>query len=305
MACRLCHESCPSKGLSQTTMEFVCSVCGPYRISTSAMDALEYDERLAFYTGAWVYQQNRAGTSPLITADVVNDLKMVGHPGIKTRVERYLGAAIDLLKNGQLMGRFSPVDKHLRIASWSFVAEDCIALARYLEDLGAIEDPGNGQERRVLAKGHLLYEEMSEHRALSSQVFVAMWFDSSLKAAYEQGLAVAVTGAGYSPLRIDRSEHADKIDDRIVAEIRRSAFVVADFTEHRGGVYYEAGFAHGLGRPVIFTCRKDHLERLHFDVRQYNTIDWEQPADIVKPLQNRILALFGAGPAKSDARPIP
>jgi len=111
--------------------------------------------------------------------------------------------------------------------------------------------------------------------------------------------------AGYESLRIDRKEHDKKMDDQIIAEIRRSAFVVADLTEHRGGVYYEAGFAHGLGRNVIFTCQREHMDKLHFDVRQYNTIGWERAQDIVVPLQNRILALFGAGPIKPDARPIP
>ena len=100
-------------------------------------------------------------------------------------------------------------------------------------------------------------------------------------------------------------EHDGRIDDQIIAEIRRSAFVIADFTGHRGGVYYEAGFAHGLGRRVIFTCRADDMDKLHFDVRQYNTIVWDSSDQLSKLLQNRILALFGAGPRKPDAKPVP
>ena len=46
-------------------------------------------------------------------------------------------------------------------------------------------------------------------------------------------------------MRIDRHEHVNKIDDEIIAEIRRARFVVADFTHGdtggRGSVYYEAG----------------------------------------------------------------
>jgi nucleoside 2-deoxyribosyltransferase len=114
----------------------------------------------------------------------------------------------------------------------------------------------------------------------------------------------AIYAAGYEPLRIDRKEHEGKIDDQIIAEIRRSVFVVADFTGHRGGVYYEAGYAHGLGHRVIFTCKKEEIKNLHFDVRQYNAILWTSPEEIVAPLQNRILALFGAGPLKPDARPV-
>jgi nucleoside 2-deoxyribosyltransferase len=131
-----------------------------------------------------------------------------------------------------------------------------------------------------------------------------MWFAPELAQAFDKGFEPAVRNAGYQAVRIDRTEHEGKIDDRIIAEIRASAFVIADFTGHRGGVYYEAGFAHGLGRRVIFTCREDHLKDLHFDVRQYNTILWTEPASLIQPLQNRILALFGAGPLNLAARPL-
>ena len=92
---------------------------------------------------------------------------------------------------------------------------------------------------------------------------------------------------------ISKKEHANKIDDEIVAEIRRSAFLVADFTEHRQNVYFETGFAIGLGLQVIWTCRKDHIEELHFDIRQYNCIDWETERDLAQRLQQRIEAMFG------------
>jgi hypothetical protein len=219
------------------------------------------------------------------------------------RAELYLGKAIRLL-DGKLVGIIQIGDPALRVASWSFFREDMLALANYLVSLGALEQTNNSQKRQLVAKGHIIYEEMVAERAASLQVFVAMWFDPEMKAAYDNGFELAITGSGYSALRIDRKEHDGKIDDQIIAEIRRSAFMIADFTEHRGGVYYEAGFAHGLARHVIFTCRADHLSSLHFDVRQYNTILWNTPEEIVAPLQNRILALFGAGPHKPDAKPI-
>ena len=51
-----------------------------------------------------------------------------------------------------------------------------------------------------------------------------------------------------------------------------------------------------LGRPVIWTCREDDMERLHFDIRQYNTIDWKTPEDLAARLQHRIEAAVGKGP---------
>jgi nucleoside 2-deoxyribosyltransferase len=76
--------------------------------------------------------------------------------------------------------------------------------------------------------------------------------------------------AGFSAMLIPDKEHANKIDDEIIAEIRRSAFLVADFTGHRQNVYFETGFAMGSNLPVIWTCRKGDIPKLHFDVRQYN-----------------------------------
>ncbi|MHC4124718.1 MAG: nucleoside 2-deoxyribosyltransferase, partial [Planctomycetota bacterium] len=58
----------------------------------------------------------------------------------------------------------------------------------------------------------------------------------------------------------------------------------------RGGVYFEAGFAKGLGREVIFTVKEDDVEKLHFDTRQYNHIVYDSPEDLYEKLYNRICA---------------
>ena len=131
-----------------------------------------------------------------------------------------------------------------------------------------------------------------------------MWFDKSMDEAYGSGIRPAIEKAGYRPVRIDEKPHNKKIDDEIIAEIRRSRFVVADFTEGeegtRGGVYYEAGFAHGLNIPVIFTCRKDSLERVHFDTRQYNHVVWEDFNHLRESLVQRISAVIGDGPGRDE-----
>jgi nucleoside 2-deoxyribosyltransferase len=82
-----------------------------------------------------------------------------------------------------------------------------------------------------------------------------------------------------------------ELDDEIIASIRGAKFLVADFTGQRNGVYFEAGFMLGLGRPVIWICKKEDLKNVHFDTRQYNTIDCVDETDLKKRLVNRILAL--------------
>ena len=119
-----------------------------------------------------------------------------------------------------------------------------------------------------------------------------------------KGINPAITKARFEPIRIDQKEHTNKIDDEIIAEIRRARFVVADFTHGedgaRGGVYYEAGFAHGLGIKVIFTCREDQIDDLHFDTRQFNHITWNTPEELKEKLTHRISAVFGDGPKKNS-----
>jgi nucleoside 2-deoxyribosyltransferase len=87
-------------------------------------------------------------------------------------------------------------------------------------------------------------------------------------------------------------EHNDKICDRILAEIRLAQVVVADFTGQRSGVFFEAGYALGLGRHVIWMCREAEFERLreHFDTRQYAHISWTDAEDLHHKLSDRIRA---------------
>jgi hypothetical protein len=72
---------------------------------------------------------------------------------------------------------------------------------------------------------------------------------------------------------------------------------VADYTGHRGGVYFEAGFALGLGLKVIPTCRDDEIFELHFDIKHLNTLGWQTPAELADKLNKRIRAVIGAGPS--------
>jgi nucleoside 2-deoxyribosyltransferase len=130
--------------------------------------------------------------------------------------------------------------------------------------------------------------------------FCAMWFAPEVVPVWTDAIKPAIEQAGYDALRIDGVEHNNRIDDEIMTHIRRSRFVVADFTGQRGGVYFEAGFALGLGRPVIWTVRSDALHDVHFDNRQYNFLQWNlnDLDDLCERLQYRIEATVGRGPLR-------
>lgn len=180
-------------------------------------------------------------------------------------------------------------------------AEEVAFLVRYLGSRKLVLPRGKwGIEQQcvVSVEGYSLLET-ERTASMPYQAFVAMWFDQSMENVYEDGLRPAIEDAGYDACRVDQTQNIGKIDDQIIREIRRSRFVVADFTQgesgNRGSVYYEAGFARGHGVPVISTCREDQIKNLAFDTRQYAHIPWTNPEDLRVDLAARIGALFGEG----------
>ena len=125
------------------------------------------------------------------------------------------------------------------------------------------------------------------------QVFVAMWFDTCMEDVWANGIKPALESMGYIPCRVDQVEHVDRIDAKIQAEIRASKFVVADVTGQRQGVYFEAGYAIGLGKQVVWSVRTDELEHVHFDTRQFNHVVWSDPADLQQQLAARVAGAIG------------
>lgn len=196
---------------------------------------------------------------------------------------------------------YRPDDLGPLLHSESTSASEINFLFRFLDEQGLVEHrPAMGSHRvKLTVPG---FAQIAERRETSDsgQAFVAMWFHESMEALYGQGIRPAAEDAGYKVLRVDLQPTLHRIDDQIIAEIRRSRFLIADFTHDdrgaRGSVYYEAGFAHGLGIPVIFTCRHDLIDELHFDTRQYPHIGWTEPADLREPLKHRIEAVIGRGP---------
>ena len=78
--------------------------------------------------------------------------------------------------------------------------------------------------------------------------------------------------------------------DEIIGQIRKSKMMVADFTGNRQNVYFEAGFAYGLGLNVIYTCKEEEKERIHFDIQHNNFIFRKDEFDLYKRLKQRIAA---------------
>ncbi len=206
----------------------------------------------------------------------------------------------DLVRRSTTIGegfRLNEITHDLEALAWSESIRDIeiMQFVKYFTTEGWL-DNSTGAYYTITVPGYEHVAEQTTKRD-SSQCFVAMWFDDSMNQAYEEGIKKAVEECGYKALRIDKKPDVNKIDDEIIAEIRRSGFVVADFTHDekgdRGAVYYEAGFAYGLGLEVIYSCRKAPQNELNFDTRQYYHILWETPEDLCKQLRHRIRARVG------------
>lgn len=279
-----------------------CLHCGEYRIVGTAIGMMESyavgdKSRVSLY--GWVRYQNNQGTVPTITSET---LKRVANRPLPSVAERANLLLLEIVRSqSSLSEKVDVLGANFISATYSQDDKDVFSLATMLCEQGLTRGAEGRYTNPVLVnfEGYERADELVRRPLISASAFVAMRFADELDEAYNRGISVAILNAGYEPVRVDKTEHVKRIDDEIIARIRASAFVVADFTEHSPGVYFEAGFALGRDLPVIWTCRKDHMDDLHFDIRQYNCIDWENPEELASRLQPRIEAIAGKGPKAS------
>lgn len=289
---------------------------GRHFISRTAMvNVRQEDEITKSRITTWLIDQRNFGLEcPEVLSDVVEDAKSLPSLSVHERADRLLKClqihspciGVDII-----ISKLSHDVTSRNLLAWSesIIDEELIFLLKYLDEqkwIDIVDRPPVDQRIKVLVDGYAHLAEIENKVTNSSQAFVAMWFDDSMKDIYKNAIEPAIEAAGYKAMRIDRKDHNNKIDDEIIAEIRRSRFIVADFTHGgtgmRGGVYYEAGFARGLGLEVVSTCQKELLDNseIHFDTRQYNHIGWEKDKieDFRTALSNRISATIGDGPLR-------
>ncbi len=144
----------------------------------------------------------------------------------------------------------------------------------------------------VTGKGWRLVDEVRPGGTKGGrQAFVAI--PAACAEDYERAIRPAVTNAGWIPYRVENDVVEDKICDQIVAEIRRSDLLIAECTGGRHNVFYEAGFAAGLGIPVIWLAKSNSEEPdLPFDTRQYQHLLWSDHADLRTQLRQHIQARY-------------
>ncbi|HEY5998292.1 MAG TPA: hypothetical protein VI078_03210 [bacterium] len=279
-----------------------CPRCGEFFISEELwMDGIPGSETLYVLSAVLRYNHDIGGQPIRVLASTVGSLVSGTYPRTVPELGRQLLRRLSLRTShfGErivLAGKTDyPIGYCRNIAEFDYILA-------YLDSRGWVNiDKMMGPHYgiRITPEGWTELEQSHRHDATNPRVFVAMSFSDDLKDTYQEGIDKTIRECGYRPIRVDREHFVNKIDDEIIAQIRQSRLVVADFTGHRGGVYFEAGFALGLGVPVIWMCSDNDKTDLHFDTRQYPHILWKKAADLGEQLRGRVLALLGRGPLDS------
>ena len=131
---------------------------------------------------------------------------------------------------------------------------------------------------KLKIQGWKLLEEIQRGINSSRIAFMAMQYgDETLNKIVREIFAPAVAQTGFELRRLDDLPKAGLIDDRLRVEILTSKFIIADLTHENRGAYWEAGFAEGLGKPVIYTCesKKFGEQKSHFDTNHHQTVTWD------------------------------
>lgn len=334
--CEICGNECECR-IHGEFYEFRCPFCGnfsapnpgkhPYNLSLRRQNHQGTKEEFDIETAKIIYLVHKKtfgrNDYPLITGDDLNIVKyplslseqideyvlwagkLLKYPGndIKTQIhEAFFGCA-----NADNFWYLLDVLEQERIITKKLLEVDDF------EKLSLARDGALNCYPSLSKKGWDKFDELNRKKIESKQAFVAMWYNDKedLKQAkpnmmdvYTQALEPAIKNNGYEACVLNQIEHVNDINDEMISQIRKSKFLVADLTGYRGGVYWEAGFAYGLGLPVIYTCHRSWLkpeyndnneiirEGVHFDVEHRNMILWDNAKELKVKLANRIAAVI-------------
>lgn len=277
-----------------------CRCCGKIRITKSATQVI-HESGMVHKFSAWTRNRTDTNATPL-EINKSNLSEIINGFNEYSVIEKQNLLLNSIARKSDFPGESVNIEPAVDYPmAWCRNDQEFTYHLTTLSERGLIKESNQGPGKIrgisldlcVTSSGWTQIEAESKNRAAGIQAFVAMAFAEEMNSAWDQGIKMAIEAVGYKPMRIDAQPTIDRIDVQIMSEIKKSRFIVADVTLQRPGVYFEAGYAIGLGMPVYWCVRKDELEKVHFDTRQYSHIVWETPDDLKIKLQNFIYAISG------------
>jgi hypothetical protein len=98
-----------------------------------------------------------------------------------------------------------------------------------------------------------------------------------------------VAKCGVKAERIDEVLSNERITDRLLDSVKEAEFVVVDLSYARPNVYYEAGYAQGLGKTPVYIAKAG--TEIHFDLKDYPIIYYESMRQLKAALASRLSAI--------------
>ena len=182
-----------------------------------------------------------------------------------------------------------PIEHHLSIIG-AKTEEGVVLVLSHLIEAGLVKGTLKEMSGGYVGFGELAltfdgwnhYETLLKGGTTYRKAFMAMKFgDPDLNAVLENVFKPSVKMSGFDLFKLDDAPQAGLIDDRLRVEIQSSDFLIADLTHANNGAYWEAGYAEGLGKPVIYTCEKEQFDspqKTHFDTNHHLTVVWDKNA---------------------------
>ncbi len=272
-----------------------CPLCGWYQISEEAaedkiIDSISDEDRILF-SGYLKNHTSMRTPMKLLSSDIGKIPETIAQYKRLTPIEKMHLVIRFLAESSPHIGYQVPLDLSMDYTRFYCKNETELGQIRNYLDETKIIRVSSGQSNPILTiDGWRKYESLKEINQSSKRVFVAMSFDPDLNPIFEQAIKPACENCALMAYRVDLEEHNEKICDKIIAEIKSSRLLIADFTRQKHNVYYEAGFAKGMGLEVIWCCKEDEKDNLKFDIRQYNHILWTNYEDLKSRLIDRIRA---------------
>jgi len=285
--CPICYEQLNERSTYLTAKQRIlcrCPNCGTYEVSELLdLAPMEHDIPRRSVLSHAVREMTRNGL-PFITPSLAEGILKRSLPTASEQCNSFLLWLSEALP---VSGRKTWVDgRSHRAVIGAESVEGFEMILDYLAETDLVKAPatrGTGTLTRYHAmlsvKGWEYVERLRREHPDSRLAFMAMEYgDTRLDRVFLQALKPAAAATGFDLRRLDEKPRAGLIDDRLRVEIRNARFLLADLTHENAGAYWEAGFAEGLGRPVIYTCEASKFanEKTHFDTNHHLTITWDE-----------------------------
>ena len=120
--------------------------------------------------------------------------------------------------------------------------------------------------------------------------FVVMPFAPEMEDIYHLGIRETVQTVGGACERADEIQHTGGILQKIYDSIRGASIIIAEVSLPNPNVFYEIGYAHALGKPVVLLTRD--IASSPFDLRGYNHIVYKSIVQLRSSLESMLRQLL-------------